>query len=458
MAATATGIRDLTPEQVREAKDLAARYYWRGQARPKQLPPPGDWFIWYIETGRGFGKTRLAAEWVRSCVESGKYRRGGIIGPTIATTRSLMVDGPSGILAVCPPWNRPLYHPTTHTLVWPNGAIVEVFSADVPDRVRGANLDFGWAEEFGTWSSAEPFDMFLLCVRMGDRPRVCVTGTPKPLPHVKALSKHPSCVVVKGSTYENEGNLAPEFMAQIVSRYEGSRLGRQEIHGEVLEDAEGALWKQIEMIDAHRVDRAPDMVRIVVAVDPQAGVTGETGIIVAGVARQAGVVHGYVLADHTLSGSPDVWGREAVTAYHTWKADRIVYEKNQGGDMVALTLRTVDRNVPLTDVWASKGKQARAEPVSALAEQGRIHHVGMFGLLEAELTSWVPGGYADEMGRKHPAMPSPNRLDALVWGITDLMLTNMPKDYPKAKDLLTATSRFGGSGGRGIAGRLSDTQ
>lgn len=391
-------------------------YYWPAHAREKQLPPPGDWFIWYIETGRGWGKNRTASEWVRACIESGEYRQGGIVGPTIATTRNLMVDGPSGIIACCPPWNKPVYHPTTHKIIWPNGATVEVFSADDPDRLRGANLDFGWADEFGTWHNSEPFDMFLLCIRIGDRPRVLVTGTPKPLPHVKGLPKRPHVVVTKGATYENKENLAGQFLEQIVAQYEGTRLGRQELHGEVLDDVEGALWKQETMIDAHRVHEHPPLTRIIVAVDPQAGASGETGIVVAGIGKVATIAHGYILDDVTMSGSPDEWGRAAVAAYHKWNADRIVYEKNQGGDMVAQTLRIVDKNVPLKDVWASKGKQARAEPVSALAEQGRLHHVGFFGALEAELCSWVPG----------EGMPSPNRLDALVWAINDVLIGTQP--------------------------------
>jgi len=413
--------------EVAERRSLSLQYDWKARAREKQLPPPGDWFIWYIETGRGWGKNRTASEWVRSCIESGKYRSGGIVGPTIATTRNLMVDGPSGIIAVCPPWNKPRYHPTVHKIVWPNGAEVEVFSADEPDRLRGANLEFGWADEFGTWHNSEPFDMFLLCVRIGNRPRILVTGTPKPLPHVKALPKRPNVVVTKGSTYENKDNLAGHFLEQIRVQYEGTRLGRQELHGEVLDAVEGALWDQERMINRHRVTQFPTLSRIVVAVDPQAGAAGTTGIVVAGISDDEPLPHGYVLEDLTISGSPDEWGRAAVAGYHKWQANRIVYEKNQGGDMVAETLRTVDSAIPLKDVWASKGKQARAEPISALAEQGRIHHVGFFGELEGELCSWVPG----------ERMPSPNRLDAMVWAFTDMMLGEQPvlMSVPSEKDM-----------------------
>jgi phage terminase large subunit-like protein len=434
----------LSEVSIQNANEEASRYTWARRARPnpeggrsKQLPPPGDWFIWYIEAGRGWGKGRAGSEFVRWCVEDLGYMRGGIVGPTISTTRNVMVDGPSGILACCPPWNKPAFKPSTHKIVWPNGAEVEVFSAEDEDRLRGANLQFGWCDEFGTWSSAAPFSLFLLCVRIGPRPRVCVTGTPKPLPHVKAMKEHPSCVITKGSTYENREHLSKTFFDQIVSTYEGTRLGRQEIYGEILDDTKGALWKSETMIEAHRVTEHPPLQRIVVAVDPQAGASGETGIVVMGTAKVQGALHGYVLEDCTLSGSPDEWGKAAVAAYNRHRANVLVYEKNQGGDMVLQTLRLQDRNAVLKDVWASRGKFARAEPIAALAEQGRIHHVGMFGALEAELTTWVPGGETDDLGRKVAAKPSPNRLDAMVWAATHLMLG------PQGRGLSSAVHNIG---------------
>lgn len=384
-------------------------YSWPFWARPQQLPPPDPWFIWYIQAGRGFGKTRTGAEWVRSRIESGaKY--GGIVGPTISTTRNLMVDGPSGVIRICPPWFKPVYKPSIHKIIWPNGAVVEVFSAEEPDRLRGANLEFGWAEEIGTWKDADPLDMFILCVRVGGDPRILITGTPKPVPHVKRLLTLPNVVVVRGSTYENVVNLDKAFLSQITGMYEGTRLGRQELYAEILDEVEGALWTPA-MIESSRVTQCPRLDRIVVAIDPEAG-AGETGIVALGVANIGGTRHGYVLADDTLHGSPDTWAKAAVAAYHRHQADRIVYEKNQGGEMVEHTLRTVDANVPLQDVWASRGKQTRAEPVAALYEQGRVHHVGYFGDLESEMCSWVPG----------QGMASPNRMDALVWAATEAML------------------------------------
>jgi len=387
-------------------------YDWESWARDKQLPPPGDWFIWYIEAGRGFGKTRTGSEWVRAKIEGGA-QYGGVVGPTVDTTRNLLVDGPSGILAVCPPWNKPTYNGQTHKIIWPNGAVVEVFSAEKPDRLRGANLEFGWADEIGTWKDSEPFDQFIFCVRIGDGPRIIVTGTPKPVPHVRKLPKLPNCITVKGSTYENLANLSSQFIAQIKNTYEGTRLAQQEIYGNVLEDVEGALWT-VELIDKHRITKHPDLERIVIPIDPEAG-AGETGIVPFGIATIDGVKHGYVLSDATLHGSPDTWAKAAIAEYYKLRADLIVYEKNQGGEMVESTLRTVDKNVKLKDVWASRGKQTRAEPIAALYEQGRVHHVGYFGDLESEMCSWVPG----------QGMPSPNRMDALVWGATELMLADV---------------------------------
>lgn len=385
-------------------------YQWERWARAKQLPPPDPWFIWYIEAGRGFGKNRTGAEWVRSKIEGGA-RYGGICGPTVDTTRNRMIDDPdSGILAVCPPWNRPTYNANTHKITWPNGAVVEVFSAEKADRIRGANLEFGWVDEFATWRNRDPFDQFLLCVRIGVNPQILVTGTPKPLPHVKQLPKLPNVVVTKGSTYENRDNLTRQFLAQVEAQYKGTHLERQELFGEVVDAVEGALWSP-ELIERNRVTCCPDLERIVIPIDPEAG-AGETGIVPFGVAMIEGELHGYVLGDDTLHGSPETWARAAIAAYHRHRADRIVYEKNQGGEMVASTLRTVDPNVPLSDVWASRGKQTRAEPIAAMYEQGRIHHVGFFGELESEMCSWVPG----------QGMPSPNRMDSLVWGATWLMI------------------------------------
>jgi phage terminase large subunit-like protein len=419
----------LTPQKLRALRETLSddtlakvRYQWvpnaevpLGMARRSQIPPDGDWFIWYIRAGRGWGKNRTGSEWARSKIEGGA-RYGGVVGPTVDQTRNLIVDGSSGLIQTCPPWNRPHYNGQTHKIVWTNpeyptyGAVVEVFSAGKPDRIRGANLEFGWADEFATWKDRDPFDQFILCVRIGGMPQLLVTGTPKPLPHVRALPNLPRVVVTQGSTFENEANLTEESLEQYRALYEGTRLGRQELYGELLDDVEGALWTQT-MIEASRVTNHPDLERIVVAVDPEAG-AGETGLVVFGTAMIGQERHGYVLADDTLHGSPETWAKAAIAAYHKHHADRIVYEKNQGGEMVASVLRTVDPTVPLKDVWASRGKQTRAEPVAALWEQGRCHMVGYFGELESELCSWVPG----------QGMASPNRLDACVWGVTELML------------------------------------
>jgi len=383
------------------------QYDWRFWAREKQLAPAGDWFIWAIEAGRGFGKTRTGAEWVRDCITSGLYGRLALVAPTAADVRDTMVEGHSGILSCSPPDMYPSYKPSKRSLTWPNGAKALLYSADEPDRLRGPNFEAAWVDEVAAWRHPLAWDMLLLGVRIGNRPRICATYTPKALPHIIAIRKRKDTVLVKGTTYENEANLAPDFFRQIVSQYEGTRLGRQEIYAELLEDVEGALWSQ-KMIDASRVTRTPSFLRVVVGVDPASG-PGETGIVVAALGND---VHGYVLEDATIHGSPDVWAKAVVTAYNKFMADRIIYETNQGGLMVAHTIRTVDENVPLKGVNASRNKQARAEPIVALYEQKRIHHVGMFGDMESQMCTWVP----------NEGMPSPDRLDAMVWAFTELLL------------------------------------
>lgn len=320
-----------------------------------------------------------------------------------------MVEGESGILAIAPPWFVPKYEPSNRRVVWPNGAIATTFSADEPDRLRGPQHDAAWCDELAAWRYKEAWDNMLLGLRLGVDPRVVVTTTPKNTPLYRSVLKRPTTVVTRGTTYENIANLAPGFAEDIITQYEGTRLGRQELYAELLDDAEGALWNR-QMLEALRVQEAPQLVRVVVAVDPAvtAGAeSSETGIIVAGLGTDW---HGYVLDDRTVRASPDGWGRRAVDAYHEWGADRVVAEVNQGGDMVEHVIRTVDATVSYKAVRASRGKQTRAEPISALYEQGRVHHVGYFAHLEDQMCSWEPG------------LESPDRMDALVWAITELML------------------------------------
>ena len=403
-------IASLTQSQ---ADDLL--YDWRFWARPAQLAPPGDWLTWLVLAGRGYGKTRTGAEWIRAKMESGLFRRAALVAPTTSDARDVVVEGESGILAICPPWNMPLYEATKRRLTWPNGARATLYSAEEPKRLRGPQHDIAWADELAAWKYDETWDMLMFGLRAGPNPQVAVTTTPRPTPAIKDLVASATTVLTGGTTYENRANLAPQFYQRIVAKYAGTRLGRQELLAQILEDNPYALWK-LTRIDELRTAAAPDLVRVVVAVDPSA--TGgknadEAGIIAAGIGADG---HGYILGDDTLRASPHGWGSKAVLAYHAHSADRIVAEVNNGGEMVELTIRTVDEGVAYKAVHASRGKRTRAEPVAALYEQGRVHHVGAFSKLEDEMTGWVPGA------------PSPNRMDALVWALTELMLQpNKPK-------------------------------
>lgn len=388
---------------------------WPALARPGQLAPEGDWTAWLILAGRGFGKTRTGAEWVRSLADRAYVHRIALVGPTAADVRDVMVEGESGLLSVSPDWNRPIYEPSKRRLTWPNGCIATMFSSEEPERLRGPQHTAAWCDELAAWRNVEEtWSMLQFGLRLGPNPRTTITTTPKLIKILKELvaRKGADVVVTHGSTYDNRANLAPSFFSQIVRRYEGTRLGRQELNAEILEDIEGALWSR-GSIEASRCKREnlPDLDRIVVAIDPAISVgedSDETGIVVAGLGDNG---EGYVLEDISGRYSPTEWANKAVNAYRRHCADRIVAEKNQGGDMVENTIRTIDPNVPLRLVHASRGKLIRAEPISALYEQGRVHHVGMFAELEDQLCSYAPG-----------VAKSPDRLDALVYSITELMV------------------------------------
>jgi phage terminase large subunit-like protein len=388
---------------------------WEILARPEQRPPEGDWLTWLILAGRGWGKTRTGAEWVQANV--GTYGRWILAGRTSGDLRDIMIEGESGILRIARKDNRPTYEPSKRRLVWPNGSVAALRSADEPEGFRGLQAEAVWADELAAWEYPEAWDQLQLGVRLGSRPRQVVTTTPRPTRIVRELLADPGTVATRGSTYDNRANLAPAFFRQIVSKYEGTRLGRQELYAEILDDIPGALWTR----DAIRVFPPPkvlrhgehelDLARVVVAIDP-AVTSGEdsdeTGIVVAGIDAQG---RGHILADRSGRFSPDAWARRAIAAYRDFGADRIVAEVNNGGDLVETVLRAVDPNIPYTAVHASRGKRVRAEPVAALYEQGRVTHAESFPELEDQLCTYTP-----ESG------DSPDRLDALVWGVTHLML------------------------------------
>lgn len=376
-------IESLSPK---EAEALI--YDWEFWARPKQLPPDWDWYIWLLLSGRGGGKTRSGAQQTIKWAKAG-YSPIAIIGQTVADVRDTMVEiHDSAIMNVSPPWFMPEYEPSKRRLTWPNGVLAITYSGDEPDQLRGPQHQKAWADEISKFKyPQDTWDNLMFGLRIGDNPQVVVTTTPKPLKIIKALLADSRVAVTRGHTLENRDNLAEAFLKYILKKYEGTRLGRQELAGEVLDDNPNALWER-DKIDELRVSKHPDLARVVVGIDPQGSdseETSDTGIIVAGIASIAGLDHAYILADLTINGSPDRWARAGVAGYNNFKADRIVGEVNFGGDMVEHTVKTVDRNVSFKSVHASRGKAIRAEPVSALYEQGRVHHVGYFSDLEDQL-------------------------------------------------------------------------
>jgi len=397
----------------------AIRADWSFWARAEQRPPAGDWRVWLLLAGRGFGKTRTGAELVRARVGAGRARRVALVAPTAADVRDVMVEGESGILAISPENERPVYEPSKRRLTWDNGAVATLFSADEPERLRGPQHDFAWCDELAAWRHPEAWDMLMFGLRLGDDPRVVVTTTPRPTKLMRALLADPTVVVTRGKTAENRDNLAPTFLDQIVRRYQGTRLGRQELDAELLEDVPGPLWSR-GMIEAARIAAEPDLDRVVIAIDPAAtsgGQSDETGIVIVGKATgHDGIVHGYVLGDLSGRYTPPEWAKVALTTSRTHGADRIVAEVNNGGEMVEATLRVVDPNVAFTAVRASRGKVARAEPIAALYEQGRVHHVGAFPQLEDQMCGFTSGFDRTAAGY------SPDRIDALVWGLSELMV------------------------------------
>lgn len=392
-----------------DAEAAALAHDWRFWARPAQLAPAGDWRVWLIMAGRGFGKTRTGAEWVREQISAGR-NRGALVGPTAADVRDVMIEGESGILAISPQHERPTYEPSKRRLTWPNGAICTAYSADEPNRLRGPQHEFAWADELAAWNYPDAWDQILLGLRLGSDPRVCVTTTPRPRQLIRDLVASPLTHVTRGSTYDNALHLAPSFLSAILDKYEGTTLGQQEIHAHLLDEAPGALWNR-SLIDTHRVAAPPPLRRIIVAIDPaitSRADSDETGIVAAGIDEHG---HAYILADASGRYTPDGWAKRALAQLDALGGDRIIAEKNQGGDMVETVIRQQAERAPVKLVHASRGKIARAEPIAALYEQGRVHHVGAFSLLEDQLCNYAPG-----------VDWSPDRLDALVWALTDLCI------------------------------------
>ena len=404
-------------ESLTDEEAAALAYDWSSWARPKQLAPPGDWDGWLMLAGRGGGKTRAGAEWVRAEVEANRAGRIALIAETAADGRDVLVEGESGLLAVSPPWNRPAYEPSKRRLTWPNGAIATLYDATEPDHLRGPQHDLAWSDETAKYRYAqEVWDNLLLGLRLGTKPRWMSTTTPRPIKLIRALAKDPHVVLTRFSSRDNLSNLAPSFRRNVIDRFMGTRVGRQEIDAEILDDVPGALWTR-RNLDEHRVNirDVPPLARIVVAVDPaitSGDSSAETGIVVGGM---DGDGRGYVVDDLSLRGSPDEWGRRAVMAYRKYEADRLVAEANQGGEMVAHVIRSVAPDIPITLVKATRGKYVRAEPISALYEQGRVHHVGALVDLEDQMVSFTP-----EMAAERNPDELKDRVDALVWALSSL--------------------------------------
>lgn len=411
-------------ESLTDEEAVVLKYHWPFWARPNQLPPKNEteWLTWFILAGRGFGKTRCGAEWVRDLVENKNYGRIALVAEDAGDARDVMIEGESGLLAVCPPWNKPTYRSSSRRLTWPNGARATIYSAEDPESLRGPQHDAAWIDELAKFRyQEEVFSQLQFGLRLGRNPKQCITTTPRPTPLIKSLIARASTVVTKGHTFDNLSNLSPNFREEVVSAYEGTRLGRQELAAEILDDNPNALF-HASIINMNRMtrERVPeDQHRVVIGVDPPA--TGnensdECGIVA--VARDLPnphIAHYYVLKDASVQGrSPEQWANQAISVYHMLKANAIVAEVNMGGDLVEHVLKSVDPSVNVIKVRASRGKWTRAEPVAALHEQGRIHHIGRFDKLEEQMIDFDPSGTV--AGGK-----SPDRMDAMVWAVSELM-------------------------------------
>lgn len=408
-------LSSLSPEEKAHLK-----WHWPFWARPNQLPPEGDWNTWLVMAGRGFGKTRMGSEWIRDIAAKYPGCRIALVAETAADARDVMIKGDSGLLNCDPLLDDDCWSPTNRCLSWPNGSKAYTYNGTTPDQLRGPQHHFAWVDELAKFEyMQEAWDQLQFGLRLGVHPQCLVTTTPRPLPLIKKLYNDPETIVTEGATLDNAANLAKNTIKQLYERYGGTRLGRQELEGKILGDVPGALFRQSD-IDDNRVKEVPeDLERIIVAVDPAASSdegSDENGIVVVGLMRDAdGYAHGYVLEDASLKGTPEEWASTAVRMYRKWHADKIVAEKNNGGEMVESVLRGADRSVPVKLVHASRGKIVRAEPISLLYEQGRIHHVGRFDLLEDQMCLFS----VDNV--RNSSTGSPDRVDALVWGLSEIL-------------------------------------
>lgn len=427
----------------KKAEEL--RYNWKFWARPEQISPEGDWNTWLILAGRGFGKSRAGTEWVREMVKQG-HKRIALVTATNSDIERVAITGESGFLNSCWKGDKtykgevmglPNWSPTKRTLTWENGAQVQAFSAEEPERLRGPQFSAAYLDELCAWSKdRQTYEQLQFTLRLGKHPQICIATTPKPTKLIRGIIKNPKTVVTYGSTFDNSANLASSYLQAVKEQFEGTRLGRQELYAEILDESAGALWTRdmlaaCEIEEEDNIEFAKTLARVVVAVDPAVSSNADsdmTGIVVAGVDIN-GIC--YVLEDATDRLTPEGWASKAIDLYHKYGADRIVYERNQGGDMVRYTFKTVDETVPLKAVHASRGKYARAEPVASLYERGRVKHLRGLDELETQLVTWEPLG----------SIGSPDRLDAMVWAITELALKGIAKPelnlaYSDAKGLL----------------------
>lgn len=418
---------------------------WQAWARPNQLAPSGDWQTWLVLAGRGFGKTRCGAEWIREEVTSKRAGRIALIAETQKDLEEVMVFGDSGVASVFPPHQKPKITKKPVRIEFHTGAVAYGYNATEPDQLRGPQFDCAWGDELAKWRYArETWDQLQFGLRLGDRPRQIITTTPRPIPILKEILQASTTVVTRGITTDNRANLAPSFIKSIVDKYAGTRLGRQELSAEILDDVPDALWTRAAL-DRDRITHAklPVLKRIVVAVDPAAKKNdmpddgAATGIVVAGVGEDN---RGYVLDDATCRESPNGWARMAVACFDRYSGDCIVGEVNNGGDMVESTIKVVRPTAPFKAVHASRGKWTRAEPIAALYEQGRISHVGTFASLEDEMVNFGPNGMVGDA--------SPDRVDALVWAITELFPAIVKKvvkavEAPKVERHQSPTSWMG---------------